>query len=224
MGHSSLFLKALNAPEFVFKYARTRFSIPNLQRKVECSALTKKYAEYLSDYNTFALLQWRKRDESWFDEEYYWKEFVGRIERIPSMNQPTLFLREKLNNEAMRICLESSLPNGINQYRCTFQNISEPGPIQTILDLTSADNAKLELHTLGLRTEGNNIAAYIQSFLEESDNMYKDISYEKLLSIAKQSKESENSSVRKLINDLAENGLSRPSIVKHNEWLVLTKA
>ncbi|AQZ12695.1 CBT1 (YKL208W) [Zygosaccharomyces parabailii] len=219
MSDNNLLLKVLNVPKFVYKYARRKNTVPNLQHKIELQALGKKYAEYESSYNTFALFQWRKQDYTWFNKEYYWQEFA----RSYTADEPTIFLREKLNNEAMRSCLQSSLPQGASEYRCAFQNISGPGPLKSMLKLTKAENAKLELNTLGLRTEGNNMACYIQSFLEESENMYKDLSYEKLLSIARHSEKDKNSSIRQLINDLAETGLTSSSIVNDSNWLILTR-
>lgn len=219
MSENNLLLKVLNAPKFVYKYTRTKNTVPNLQHKIELQALGKKYTEYAFSYNTFALFQWRKQDDTWFDKEYYWQEFA----RACAVDEPTIFLRDKLNNEAMRSCLQSSLPQDTSEYRCAFHNISGPGPLQSMLELTKAENAKLELNTLGLRTEGNNIACYIQSFLEESENMYKDLSYEKLLSIARHSAKGKNSSIRQLINDLADTGLTSSNISNDSKWLILTR-
>ncbi|GAV50664.1 hypothetical protein ZYGR_0AV00870 [Zygosaccharomyces rouxii] len=216
-------LKALDAPRFVYRYSRTRSTVPRLQNKLECRVLAQKYSKYLSEYNTFALFQWHSPKDLKFDKDYFWKEFAHDVS---SSNQNAIFLEDKVHNEAMNNSLKSSIisPSDDTEYRCTFQTVSEPHPIEYMLRLTGKPNTKLQLHTLGLRTEGNIIASYIQSLLEESENMYKDLSYEKLLSIAKRSRSDRDKPIKELLNNLAENGITNSRIMGTEQWLVLSKA
>lgn len=222
MGRYYRILKALDAPRFVYRYSKTKSTIPELQNQLECRVLARKYSKYLSNYNTFALFQWRSPTDLKFDKEYFWKEFAHNV---GYSNQNAIYLEDKLHNEALNISLKSSVisPGENTEYRCKFQTVSEPHPIEHMLRLTDDPNARLQLHTLGLRIGDNNIASYIQPLLEESENMYKNLSYEKLLSIAKKSRSDRDKPVKQLLYDLAENGITNSKIVGTEQWLVLSK-
>lgn len=222
MSRNIQILKALEAPRFVYRYSRTRSTIPNLQKKLECKVLAERYSSYLSNYNTFALFQWLPSKNSTFDGNYFWKEFA---QDMPFFNENAIFLKDKLHNEAMNNCLKSTiLPASFEvEYRCVFQTVSEPDPIESVLRFTTDPSAKLQLCALGLRTDRNSIAAYIQSLLEESEDMYKDISYEKLLSIAKRSRSDKDRPTKELLDNLAEKGLTNSHLVGGDQWLILSK-
>lgn len=223
MGRYFRILKALDAPRFVYKYSKTKDTVPELQHQVECRILTKKYSKYLSNHNTFALFQWRPSKDLEIDKEYFWKKFVHSLDHS---NPNAIFLKDELHNEAMNASLNSSMLSRSydDDYRCTFQTVSEPSPIKNMLRLTGGLDTRLQLHTLGLRTKDNNIASYIQSLLEESENMYKDLSYEKLLSIAKKTRSDKDKPIKELLYNLAENGIINSRIVGTGQWLVLSKA
>lgn len=225
-------LDALRAPRFVYRYCfRNQHLLSDIERKVDKKVLSNKYDEYLTTYNTLALFEWREDKIADINRGYYWRTFADTAHSggASEQNSTHIFLEDKINSIALDSCLQTDCLKPGVEYRCSFQNILDVAPIERLLDYTTASDSKLRLHSLALRISSqrdrpiNKIASYIQPLLEDSVNMYKDIHYEKLLRIAKEAKEDNGTSVKRLLVKLAEDGLLSPKLVCRNDWLIFTR-
>ncbi|QLG74664.1 hypothetical protein HG535_0G05470 [Zygotorulaspora mrakii] len=223
-------LDALNAPKFVYRYkSRAIGKDAKLTRSLEQEVQTCKYREILQSCNTFAIFDWIEDNTTRINRRYYWDKFIKTI-RNDVQKGNIASLTAKLNNTAFSKALQIKNLKKAQDYRCSFFSVQTVDGLETLLQAFNVENCKLRLHSLGLRVVaqsgepgGNSVASYIQALLEESTNMYTNINYDKLLKIAKASKNQSDQSGKRLLESLAEKGLSTPILANEDTWLLVTR-
>lgn len=217
-------LNYLRAPRFVYKYQLHNSSIRQLERKVVDDVAASKYNWFLSTYNTMLLFEWPKSDI--IDRDYYWREFARSVDQKSSSSgdSSTIYFSEKISNRALDTCLNTKLLTADSEHRCLFHNGLEASSLADLVESVNENTGELKLKLMALRVnfEGdkgvNDFVTSLQPVLEESMNMYKDVHYEKLLQLARQTKD--DNSVKDVLAKLAENNLSSPRLVRNNSWLL----
>lgn len=234
-----------------------------LKRKINDKLYEDKYQEYLNEYNTFILYDWESSGAgSLIDSSYnlpsLWKEFIREGVSKSAINDklPTVFMKRKLANSALGRCLGLDFltdpSDSSHEYRCMFQTVQDIPSLSQLILFNSMPNVpvRLKVHTVGIninsgskRSVASNASggdtgmskavSYIQPLLEESSRMYRNLSYWKLLKIARGNKEDGpldesmriKSQVKFLLSQLAKNRITFPSITDHGgqNWLIFTR-
>ena len=224
----------MKRPVTIPKWVKRYPAVPNaaqfkqLETKVIDRYLAKEYNQLLSRYNAIYRFNWIKHnDRKVIDLDHTWKQYMK-----PYTGQLYL-LKSKTNTRVFAKCM-GLLPDSKNNItpwnkdtRMAFQSVSVLE--QLLLDLPS--NGDLQLTGVGVRLgkgamEG---VSEIEPLLEEAQNRYKDLDYNKLLSIAKQGQKGvgaggESRQAAKLfLERLAKQNIMHPSTTTDGQWLLFSR-
>lgn len=257
MKPSKSLFSTLKKPYFVRRWgAISPKELRALEKHVGWMVEINQYKEYLTKYNTFHVFEWKPHDqEVLLDKDYYWEKEIKRSyfagEHVPK--SPTVFLKSGTNLRAFQSVLQipnmGEVRNGnFKDFRCVFQDIPHLRNIHQVYSMFEGGRqySPLQLVCMGIKvdTEQQNsnheLINYMQPILDNVLNKYKDLNYEKLISIAKGSNVQENKNgqrnaahssfkvsdsddVRIFLSQIAELGLTTPKLVYKAKWLLFKK-
>ncbi|QLQ82677.1 hypothetical protein HG537_0H04400 [Torulaspora globosa] len=213
---------SLGTPRFVYRYQLyDRDSVGALEKRLADRIAVEKYEWLFQSNSSMLLFDWHR--EKGFDRDYYWREFAHCVNGAVNAGAGATFVSDKLRNAALDGCLGAVVASGRAEHRCMFHKGLDTRSLAQLVDSAVQNTEGLRLKALALRLnfEGemaSSFVASLQPVLEESINMYKDIHYEKLLQIAKQTKS--DNAVKDVLAKLAENDLTSPRLVRNNSWLM----
>lgn len=215
------FVSKFNAPEDIVK--------AQLKSQLAITLQRERYHEYLVRHNSFFLFEWKVDQDRLNDKEYCWQKFCDSTHKCveKSSIQP-IFFRKPINQIAFDNVLGTGLAHSKIFY-CSIQSSTSLESVQGLTDyigMSNAPESPFKLSMVGLKLDNaENALFYIPSLLDQSSNMYKDLSYDKLLDIAKEAplreKDDTRNTVKNLLVTLGKRGLSRPHRLR-DEWLIFS--
>ncbi|SCU86783.1 LAFA_0E03026g1_1 [Lachancea sp. 'fantastica'] len=238
----------LDSGKFVSRYGSNGYlSKTSSTSKELVNAMTlDRYSTYLNNYNCFVLLRPRKNEVHLKNQNLLWRSFCGEVKsfyRDSSKTQSDLdftiapspvFFEKPPKLSLLDKLLDSELNCDGRSWFCFFQNLDSlhsTAAFRQYLEHTksSTDPAtRFEPVVVAINMGDHNSTAIscIQPLLEDSSQMYRDLDYDKLLKIAKQSQTKSSDPMRKevksLLEALAENRILVPRMTKRARWLLLT--
>lgn len=191
-----------------------------LEEKVTRDYIKQKYSELLSSYNTFYLYNWiLDPDEFRINRDYIWQEFND------SKKGTVYPLKRRLKKSIFEKSIGLPFIGWNHELRASFQSIN------ALDDIILRTSNRLSPYGIGIRIDERHIEgiAEIEPLLEESQNMYKNLNYQKLLDIARQNRRNNTEtnqskqSAKLFLEQLAQNKVLLPAISPDKKWLVLTR-
>ncbi|CCD24467.1 Cbt1p NDAI_0D01530 [Naumovozyma dairenensis CBS 421] len=222
--------KGVKVPKFVqWSERNQKNDFQHLERQIEKDIAFKRYTTYLSEFNTFFIFTWRTKEDYILNKDYYWNLFFRKGFNSGSLNSKigSLFLSQRLNNTVFQKCLKIDFLKPRTEYRLFLQNNTDVEGLEEVINYTQT-NRDLQLHCVGMNVNPHakspmlGTLKYIQPLLEESNNLYKNIDYLKLLEIAKMQPSDEPGKVKikYLLQLLAKSKLSSPKLVDDGRYLI----
>lgn len=224
-------------PKFIYRYGNklNNHQMKDLESKIKPLHVQKSYNNYLQSYNSFHLFQWASKNNERINRKYYWNEVFKRelynIEANPENRTDPL--KEPIDTKQFELALGTSISDKLNEteLQCVFNSSVGMSYLLDVIKLADSDVHKLKLVTVGIRINGkgnlSENSELIQSLLEESASMYKNINYANLLKIAKSARITESNPNRQfayeLLHKLSQLHLTTPTITSDMRWLLFMK-
>ncbi|SCU99301.1 LADA_0H18844g1_1 [Lachancea dasiensis] len=226
--------------------ARYRSKTAELQSEVPqqyLQSLTKlRYSSYLESYNSFVLLRWHSGKYKTSQKDLLWRSFCQDISALfppkndcdPLVAPSPVFFGTPLNVPTMDQLLGSDPISDESECFCSFQHLSSQDSAVALRKYLETATKKSKYGPrftpiavgMNLSSSQSPATSHIQPLLEESFPVYRDLNYEKLLDIAKRIQPADSdpmkAQVKKLLETLAEIGLSIPRRTKRDGWLLFT--
>ncbi|CCK71078.1 Cbt1p KNAG_0G00200 [Huiozyma naganishii CBS 8797] len=228
-------VKSKHIPQFVYKYGRSLSAgeLKRFEQRLAYPLLRDNYQEFLKKYNTLYLFRW-SHDDWTLDRRYFWHRFLKKIGETDVDHHSSNRVHIKAIQEA------TGIPLGVDQndnLRYLFKHNKDIRDVNSSVEkvLATAPKNHLELLSVGTKLSDLNGTAsstallganYIKPLVEESLSMYQDLDYDKLLQLARNTKNESPTGpkqvAKQLLRNVTSGQLTRPAMSKSRDWLFFT--